>query len=135
MDTDNNDAHRSTGDSPPTPLVTSGGGRRALGALTRVARFRLPLWVTLVVVVAVVVVFSLLLRRSDSVDLGPAVPGARQVYLDLTICNETVDARGINPRQAEKDLQALFEKQQHVADAKVRIERIDCGPSTTTAGK
>lgn len=60
--------------------------------LTALLQRRLPLWATLLLLVAVAVVFGALLVSRQSVDLGPAVDGATRADVSLTICNEIVDS-------------------------------------------
>ncbi len=103
----------------------SGRGDKSIAA--RVLTFRLPLWLVLVALFVVAGLFLLMLLSQDEVDLGPGVDGAVEASVSLTLCNETVDRRGINPRTAELELQEGLED----AGAKqvsVEVNRVDCGP-------
>ncbi|MFZ4585757.1 MAG: hypothetical protein ACOYNI_11085 [Acidimicrobiia bacterium] len=122
------------GSSTPVDPLASGDARRIGRVSKQVATARIPVWAVLIVLLVVAGGFGYLWIQRSTTELGPAVRDARRIQVDLLVCNETVDARNINPRQAEKDLQRLFEQQQRVASASVRIEREDCGtPTTTTA--
>ncbi len=111
----------------------TGGGRGnapggpGRGIAGRVLTFRLPLWLVLAMLCAVAAVFLVVLLSQDEVELGPGVDGAVDASVSLTLCNETVDRRGINPRAAELELQEGLQE----AGAKqvsVKVNRIDCGP-------
>ncbi len=97
---------------------------RSLGR--RLLLRRMPVWLGILLVVLVAAgAFALFV--STSVSLGPAVDGAVDVNASLTVCNETVDRRGVNPRTAELDFEeGLKELGAKAADA--RITRVDCGP-------
>lgn len=85
----------------------------------------MPAWLAVLLVVAVAAV-AVAVFVSRSVSLGRAVDGARDVQASLTICNETVDRRQINPRQAELDFENGL-RELGAKEANVRVERIDCG--------
>ncbi len=105
------------------PTAWDGLGRRIL-------RARMPVWLAALLVLGTVITFSVVLLTRDSVDLGPAVDGARDARVSLTICNEIVDRREINPRTAELDFEnALNDLGARNTD--VVIDRVDCGPSAT----
>jgi hypothetical protein len=116
------DEHASRG-GDRTAHARSGGWARA----KRVAGFGIPLWVVVVVLVLLISAFTTVWLRRDTAELGPAVPDARRVEMNLLVCNETVDARGYDVRKQELALQRLLTEDQGVANAKVRIERQDCG--------
>ena len=103
------------------------GAVRRRESTRRLATARVPAWalvVTLVVVAAGLGVV-ILQQRMDAVELGPAVAGAEHVEVRLTICNSEVDRRGINPRQAELDLEDVL-TDEGAEGARVRVERRDC---------
>lgn len=92
----------------------------------RLLRLRMPVWLGILLVV-LVAAGALALFISESVSLGSGVDGAVEVNTSLTVCNETVDRRRINPRAAELDFEeGLRELGAKAAD--VRITRVDCGP-------
>lgn len=92
----------------------------------RLLRLRMPVWLGLVLLV-MVAAGAVALFASRCVRLGPGVDGAVKADASLTVCNETVDRRKINPRAAELDFEeGLRELGAKAAD--VRITRIDCGP-------
>lgn len=97
------------------------------GVARRVLGFRIPLWSALVAVGVVLAAFTVLLLARPRVDLGRAIDGAVGAEVALTICNETVDRRGINPRTAELDFQEGLEEL-GARDVKVTVTRMDCGP-------
>ncbi len=99
----------------------------AAGAARRVLTLRLPLWSVLVMLLVVTGLFLALLLSQDEVELGEGVDGAVEASVSLTLCNETVDRRGINPRTAELDLQEGL-RDAGVQEASVTVNRIDCGP-------
>ena len=101
----------------------AGPARPGLGR--RLLRVRMPAWLAVPLVVAVAAV-AVAVFVSRSVSLGRAVDGARDVQASLTICNETVDRRQINPRQAELDFENGL-RELGAKEANVRVERIDCG--------
>lgn len=101
----------------------AGPARPGLGR--RLLRIRVPAWLAVLLVVGVAVAAAALFV-SRSVSLGRAVDGARDVQASLTICNETVDRRDINPRQAELDFENGL-RELGAKEAKVRVDRIDCG--------
>jgi hypothetical protein len=114
------------GDRRTEPPGTGGGPARVLTA-------RVPLWALLLVVVVAVAVLAVVVATRSSVDLGAAVDGARNVQVSMTICNEIVDAREVNPREAELDFEAGL-KSRGAREANVTVDRIDCGPETTVGG-
>lgn len=123
---DRQDPHDGGGEQGPGfagPTAWDGLGRRIL-------RARMPVWVTALLVLATVVTFTVVLLTRDSVDLGPAVDGARDARVSLTICNEIVDRRDINPRTAELDFENAL-KDLGARNADAVVERVDCGPSAT----
>jgi xanthosine utilization system XapX-like protein len=93
----------------------------------RLLALRIPVWLALAVVGLVGVFVAGLLLVRDPVDLGPAVDGATEASISLTVCNETVDRRHINPRTAELDLEEGLEEL-GVQQAEAMLTRIDCGP-------
>ncbi len=100
--------------------------QRPHGLGRRLLRLRMPVWLGLLLIV-MVAAGAVALFVSRSVSLGPGVDGAVEVDASLTVCNETVDRRNINPRTAELDFEeGLRELGAKAADA--RITRIDCGP-------
>lgn len=99
-----------------------GLGRKVLGA-------RVPVLSALAALVLVAVLFTVVLLTREDVDLGGAVDGAVEASVTLTICNETVDRRGINPRTAELDFQEGLEDL-GVRNANVTVNRINCGPDS-----
>ena len=101
---------------------TPGMGRRVMSV-------RVPLWSALAMVIVVAGLFAVMLFSRDSVDLGEAVDGATEASVTLTICNETVDRRGINPRDAELEFQQGLEDL-GANQADVKVNRIDCGADT-----
>jgi hypothetical protein len=109
----------------PQPATAIGGS--GASTLARIARFSVPLWAVLATVVALLVLFAVVWFQRDTTQLGPAVRDAESITVEMTICNETVDDRGINPRAAELELEKLFENDEGVGEAKVSIERRDCG--------
>lgn len=100
-------------------------------ALARVLGARVPLWILLAVVAAGGVLVAVLTLTSDEVALGPAVTRAERVEVEILLCNEVVDAEGMNPRQAELDLQDEL-REIGAGEAKVRIDRRDCGSDAAT---
>lgn len=121
---DREDPHGPGGEQRPA----SAGPTEGLGG--RVLRARMPAWLAAVLVLATLITFSVVLLTRDSVDLGPAVDGARDARVSLTICNEIVDRREINPRTAELDFENAL-KDLGARSADVVIDRVDCGPSAT----
>lgn len=99
----------------------------AARAARRMLTVRLPLWSVLVMLFVVAGLFLALLLSQDEVDLGPGVDGAVEASVSLTLCNETVDRRGINPRTAELDLQEGL-RDAGAKEASVTVNRVDCGP-------
>ncbi len=87
---------------------------------------RVPAWLALAVAVLVAALFTLLLVSEERVDLGSAVDGAVEASVSLTICNETVDRRQMNPRVAELAFEEGLEDL-GVKQANVVVMRIDCG--------
>jgi len=100
------------------------------GMLLRVLTTRVPAWVTIVLVAAAAAGFGIVVATRTSVDLGPALNDAREATVSLTICNEIVDRRKINPRAAELAFESGL-RQAGVEEPDVAIERIDCGPAVT----
>ena len=70
--------------------------------------------------------FVVVLLSQEEVELGRGVDGAVDASVSLTICNETVDRRRINPRTAELELQEGLQEA-GVRQANVRVTRVDCG--------
>ncbi len=91
----------------------------------RLLRLRMPVWLGVLLVV-LVAAGAVALFVSRSVSLGPGVDGAVEVDASLTVCNETVDRRRINPRTAELDFEEGL-RELGAKEADVRITRIDCG--------
>jgi hypothetical protein len=112
---------------PPQERRPPKGRPQALLIIGRILRQRVPLWLVLVGAVVVVIVLLTDLLAADRVDLGPAVDGAVNAELSLTVCNEVVDRRQFNPRTAElaaeDGLLGLG-----VEQVKVALARVDCGP-------
>ena len=108
------------------------GGRTGApgGGVGRVLRARMPVWLAALLVLVTAIAFTIALVTRDTVDLGPAIDGATDARVSLTICNEIVDERDINPRAAELQFaEALRDLGARNVD--VVIDRIDCGPSVT----
>src|SRR2546421_2403793 len=95
-------------------------------------RVRTPLWLTLALVLAVAVIFLFLLAGKSSVSVGPAVKGAQNVDVTVTICNEVIDQNKVDPRRAELDFEKALTNL-GAERAHVRVTRLDCpgAPSTT----
>lgn len=100
------------------------------GGPARALTVRVPLWVLLVVLAVAAAVAAVVVATRPSVELGDAVDGARNVQVSVTICNQIVDARGINPREAELDFEAGL-KDLGAQKVDVVVDRVDCGPETT----
>jgi len=60
--------------------------------------------------------------------LGPALRDARETKVSLTICNEIIDGRKVNPPRRSVGIRVGL-RQAGVKDPDVAIERIDCGPA------
>lgn len=93
----------------------------------RLLTLQIPLSYVLLVAALVGAVFVVVLVAREPVDLGRAVDDAVEASVSLSVCNETVDRREINPRTAELDLQEGLEDL-GVKQAKVTLTRLDCGP-------
>ncbi len=119
----------SRGDGP------RGGGRGPVGGAGGwLLRARMPVWLAVALLMVVAVTFTVVMLTRDEVDLGPAVDGATNARVALTVCNEIVDSREINPRAAELRLErALTDLGARQAD--VVIDRIDCGPEATAPAR
>jgi hypothetical protein len=132
-DTKENESRSPRRPGAPDPPKRRGGGTEALGETTtpaigrRLLTLRVPVWSALAVLGLAGLVVAALLFARDPVDLGPAVDGAVEASVSLTICNETVDRRHINPRTAELDLEKGLEAL-GVRQAEATLTRIDCGP-------
>ncbi len=109
------------------PSERDGSQPGAASAARRVLTFRVPLWVVLVMLFVVAGLLLALVLSRDELDLGEGVDGAVEASVSLTLCNETVDRRGINPRTAELDFQEGL-KDAGAKEASVTVTRIDCGP-------
>jgi hypothetical protein len=108
-------------------------GKQAAAARTvgRFFAFCVPLWALVLVVVAAAVAVGVVALSGDDVDLGPAARHAERIEVEALLCNEEVDAHGVNPREAELRMQdALVDL--GADDAKVVVRRRDCGVATTT---
>lgn len=114
------DEQRRPNERDGTPETASAGAAR------RVFTFRVPVWLVLVMLFVVTGLFLALLFSQDEVDLGQGVDGAVEASVSLTLCNETVDRRGINPRTAELDMQEGL-REAGVKEASVTVTRIECG--------
>jgi hypothetical protein len=80
-------------------------------------RVKLPLWVTLLVAVALVVVFLVLLAGKKTVTLGPAIKGS-----EVNMCILLADPRSsINPATEERNVEkALTDLGARVAHARIQ---------------
>lgn len=81
---------------------------RPTGHGRRLLTLKIPLAYVLLVAALVGAVFVVVLVAREPVDLGRAVDDAVEAAVWLTVCNETVDRREINPRTAELDLQKAW---------------------------
>ena len=88
-------------------------------------RVRVPLWATMAIAAGVMLLFLFLLAGRSTVDVGPAVNGAENVDVAITICNHIVDERRINPRQAELDFEKAL-KDLGAKRSKATVSRLDC---------
>lgn len=113
-------------DTPTTQPATPPTGPSLAG---RIATAPVPLWLVGTIVVVLLGAGAFVYFGQSNVDLGNAVSDARSIGVKLVICNEVVDDRGINPRQAELALQQTFQDDFHVEKATVAIDRIDCEES------
>ena len=95
------------------------------GVAIRFLTLRIPVWLALVLLVAVAGAFAALLVARQPADLGPAARDALDAQVSITMCNETVDQGDINPRTAELDFENGL-KELGTRTAKVRVSRIDC---------
>ena len=93
----------------------------------RVLRQPVPLWLVLVGLAVVGVILLTDVLSKASVDLGPALDGAVDAKLSLTVCNEVVDRRQLNPRTAELAVEEGL-RGLGVAVAEASLTRVDCGP-------
>ena len=122
--------------APPDKAAEDQPGKKldrlVLGLGRRLLRIRMPVWLALLLVVAVAAAAAAVFV-SRSVNLGRAVDGAMDVQASVTICNETVDRRDINPRQAELDFENGL-RELGAEAAKLRVDRIDCGESALALG-
>ena len=125
---------------PSASAEASGGRPRAFrelpsrrSALRRALSARVPVWLllaTLLFVAGTLAAFLVVEVRSG-VDLPPAVGAAREVDVQMTLCNAEVDRLGINPRAAELDLERVL-RSEGARTAKVVVQREDC-PATPQA--
>ena len=99
----------------------------APGTARRMLTHRIPVWSALVLSALIAGSFLVLLLARDPVDLGRAVDDAVEASVSITVCNETVDRRDMNPRTAELDLQEGLEDA-GIKQADVTVTRVDCGP-------
>ncbi len=116
----------------PENCVIDSESNNGPGPLPRVLTTRVPVWVTILLVAAAATGFGIFLATRTSVDLGPALAGAREAKVSLTICNEIVDRRKMNPRAAELAFESGLRKA-GVEEPDVDIARIDCGPAVTAS--
>jgi preprotein translocase subunit SecF len=93
-------------------------------------RVRVPLWLVLAVVVALIVVALILIAGKSSVNLGQGVDGASKVEVTITLCNQTVDTRKVDVRKAELDFEQAL-RNLGAKEATVRIDRPEPCPTTT----
>lgn len=124
--------HPTSGRAPAPPRSHAGAteGLRETtspGVGRRLLALRIPVWTALALLGLVGVLVGALLLSRDPVDLGPAVDGATEASISVTVCNETVDRRHINPRTAELDLEKGLEAL-GVQQAQATLTRIDCKP-------
>ncbi len=104
-------------------------------ALRRVLSMSVPVWVLLVTVLVVAGTLAALLvvEARSGVHLPPAVGAAREVDVEMTLCNADVDRLEINPRTAELDLEGLL-RSQGARTASVVVQREDCPPTRQAPG-
>lgn len=85
----------------------------------------MPLWALGVVVVFAGVALMASWALRDAPDLGPAATHANHIDATVVMCNQVVDADGINPRTAELRLQRAL-RDAGAKHADVHVTREDC---------
>lgn len=99
------------------------------GRLLKVFLIRIPLWLVILVFVALGAWsgYSKITAPDKPVNLRPAISEALSVNVVITTCNDKIDEAGYNIREEEKRLEGKFEDVEKVGQASVIINRDDKG--------
>jgi hypothetical protein len=117
-----------TTDVPPRTHDRERHGSTARRTAARILGLRVPLWTLLGTTLAALVAIGIVtLGTDDEVNLGPAIRDAERVEATVVVCNEVVDAKDIDPRDAERDAQSAL-RELGAEEAEVRVEPTDCDP-------
>jgi hypothetical protein len=104
------------------------------GFARRFLTARVPVWLSLGLVVVIVATAAVLLvvQAGSAVRLGPAVGASQSIDVRMTLCNRDVDRLEINPREAELDLEKVL-REQGSKQANVVVVREDCPTTASSA--